>query len=248
VNWLDLFCGAGCVAQGLIDAGDTVIGVDINPRAGKYYPGQFMQMDCLRMFQFLQAVKCWPEIIINGKRIDAIWTSPPCLEHTELNTMTDRKGTHPDLITPTRAFLRSVPVPHVIENVPDAPLISPVMLCGSMFRLGVSYEGQWFRLERHRHFETNWPLQRPAIGCLHEGPAVSVIGGHARIRSAAAGGRRTADFERYPAPRGRRHRLVMGRAFGLRDEHQITCQGISDGIPPIYATYVARQLKRHLNV
>lgn len=43
-------------------------------------------------------------------------------------------------------------VPYVIENVPGAPLLDPVLLCGSMFGL---------RTYRHRLFEASFPLRQP---------------------------------------------------------------------------------------
>ncbi len=44
----------------------------------------------------------------------------------------------------------------MIENVPGAPLIEPVQLCGSAFNLGV---------RRHRLFEANFPLM--GAPCAH---------------------------------------------------------------------------------
>lgn len=249
MRWLDLFCGAGCVADGLIAAGDQVIGLDIKPQP--HYPGEFHQMDVTReLFPYVPVrfMSSSEPFIMFGKRIDAIWASPPCLKHTEMKHAPGAKGdAHPDLITPTRAFCIASGLPYAIENVPGAPLIDPVTICGDMFDLGLSYNGRWLRLERHRIFETNWPLTVNNY-CRHVGPAVSIIGSHARLRSASAGGRGTADFVDYPAPSGMRHRLLMGRAFGMPDDRKITCKGISDGIPPAYARYIAEQLHRHLGL
>jgi DNA (cytosine-5)-methyltransferase 1 len=47
-------------------------------------------------------------------------------------------------------------VPFVIENVPQAPLVNPVYLCGSMFGL---------RLRRHRGFETGNGFALPRLAC-----------------------------------------------------------------------------------
>lgn len=41
---LDLFCGGGGAARGLIAAGFDV-GIDHDLRCGKHYPGQFIQAD-----------------------------------------------------------------------------------------------------------------------------------------------------------------------------------------------------------
>lgn len=59
---------------------------------------------------------------------------------------------YPDLVAPTRDLLRATGRPWVIENVPQAPLIDPAILCGSMFDLPVY---------RHRGFESNVPLDPP---------------------------------------------------------------------------------------
>ena len=48
-------------------------------------------------------------------------------------------------------------LPYIIENVMGAPLIEPIMLCGSMFGLDV---------QRHRLFETSFEV--PQLECDHE--------------------------------------------------------------------------------
>jgi hypothetical protein len=49
----------------------------------------------------------------------------------------------------------------VIENVREAELRDPFLLCGSMVGL---------RVKRHRHFEANWPLgQMAPFSCSHVG-------------------------------------------------------------------------------
>ncbi len=45
---LDLFCGGGGAAEGLIDAGFEVIGVDVVFKHHKQYPGLFVQSDACR--------------------------------------------------------------------------------------------------------------------------------------------------------------------------------------------------------
>lgn len=248
MNWLELYCGEGCVADGLIEAGDTVIGIDINKRAGKYYPGRFVHMDVadveLRRSTLRPGVMGFEVAPGEFVRIHAIWASPPCLRDTEMAHAPGAKGkAHPDLITPTRAFLQASGLPYVLENVPNAPLIDPVCLCGTMFKLGVSWQDRWLELQRHRHFETNWPLKAPSA-CDHRGPAVTAIGAHARIRSKSAGGRGTADFVGFPGG----HRAALGEAFDIEPDRNITCKGITDGIPPAYARYIAQELHKWMSV
>jgi DNA (cytosine-5)-methyltransferase 1 len=222
---LDLFCGAGLVADGLKAAGWDVTGVDIE--AQPRYQGPFLLADATKLdLRFVRS-------------FDAVWASPPCLRDTAMRHAKGAKGlAHPELIPPTRRMLQESGLPYVIENVEGAALLDPVILCGSMFDLGVDVDGQRYHLRRHRKFETNWPL--PQLECIHKRPVVGVFGGHARVRAASAGGRGTADFV------GHRHRLVMGRAMGIPDERPFTCNEISQGIPPTYAEFVGRQLLAHL--
>lgn len=225
MRWLDLYCGAGLVADGLRAAGDDVTGVDIEEQP--HYLGPFLKHDALTLdMRFYRS-------------FDAIWASPPCLRDTVMRNAPGAKGeAHPDLITPTRALLHKIGLPFVLENVEAAKLIKPVILCGSSFDLGADVDGTRFHLRRHRKFETNWPMRQP--DCAHKAPVVGVYGGHARVRAASAGGRGTADFV------GHSHRHVMGQAMGVDPARKLTCEEISQGIPPAYARYVAEQLHAHL--
>ena len=136
---LDLFCGAGGVSKGLDDAGFTIIGVDINyqPR----YPYVFIQKDIFKL------------PISFFKDFDFIWASPPCQRYTQMlnHGLVDRQK-YPDYIACVRRLLNRIGKPYCIENVAHAPLISPLMLCGEMFKL---------RVIRHRFFETNFQIRQP---------------------------------------------------------------------------------------
>lgn len=225
---LDAFCGEGLVHDGLVAAGWTVIGCDLKPK--RNYPGPFIQADFLSLDDRLL------------RYFDAIWASPPCLRDTAMRHAKGAKGSaHPELIIPTRKRLQALGIPYVIENVEGAQLVDPVILCGSMFGLGVDWNDQRYHLERHRKFETNWPLAAPGP-CDHRKPVVSVFGGHARVRAKSAGGRGTADFVGFPGG----HRQAMGLAMGVDPLRKFTCSGISDGIPAPYAEYVGRQLLSHM--
>ena len=221
---LDLYCGAGLVADGLKAAGFKVLGVDIE--AQPRYPGPFLQHDALTLDERLV------------RDFDAIWASPPCLRDTAMRHAPGAKGHgHPDLITPTRALLRRVGLPYVIENVETADLVDPVTLCGSMFDLGADVAGQRYHLKRHRKFETNWRLPQPA--CAHARPVIGVYGGHARVRAAKAGGRGTVDF-----PGVADKTALMREAMGV--ERPLTGAEVSQGIPPVYAAWVGQQLVAHI--
>lgn len=148
---LDLFCGGGGAALGLIQAGYDVYGVDNNPRHWKVYPGRFVHGDALnppfRLADF-----------------DLVWASPPCQRYSRFGSRATRH-LRPDLVEPTRNLLHG----HwrtVIENVPGAPIRPDVILTGPMFGLGVL---------RRRHFELSWwPGLLPHVPSRTDGPAVTV--------------------------------------------------------------------------
>jgi len=208
VRCLDLFCCAGGAGEGYRRAGFDVTGVDIRPMP--HNPHRFIQGDALA---FLRE---------HGHEFDFIHASPPCQGYSTLAAMHPGK-VWPKLIDQVRSLVKATGKPYVIENVETAPLRREsdlfgnhgVMLCGSMFGLGVA---RGF-LRRHRIFETSFPLPQPA--CKHVGKAVGVYGhgGHTG-----------------------KHRMLYreeaSKAMGIdwmnRDE---MCQAI----PPAYTEWIARQ-------
>jgi DNA (cytosine-5)-methyltransferase 1 len=212
---LDLFCGAGGAAMGYHRAGFEVVGVDIKPQP--HYPFEFHQADALT----------WP---LDG--FDAIHASPPCQAHTTLRVMHNARK-HPDLLPPTRARLRAAGVPYVIENVRGAPMPNAVMLCGTVFGLGV--KGYDRELRRHRLFETNFPLLVPP--CHHAKATIGIYGDHARDRRRTRGGESGVDFPR-------REQLALGReALGMP---WATWKELSQAIPPAYTEFIGNLLRQHL--
>lgn len=197
---LDLFCCQGGAAQGYADAGFEVFGVDINPQPR--YQHWFHQGDALA-----DGIRCF----VRGDEVgwlhisefDAIHASPPCQAHT-------------NLIEPTRQLLREVGKPFVIENVPNAPLIDPIELCGATFGL---------ETYRHRLFETNWGLTAPPhrehvnrvtkMGRPpRQGEFMHVVGNFSGVGKA---------------------REVMGMPWANRD-------GLREAIPPAYTQFIGAQL------
>lgn len=139
---LDLFCCAGGAGMGYSLAGFEVVGVDIAPQPR--YPFAFIQADVTTLDQrFLRF-------------FDAIHASPPCQRYSDLAKRNGNADAHPDLVEPVRRMLHASGAPYIIENVDGAPLVDPVMLCGTMF--------PGLRVLRHRLFESNVDLSAPAHG------------------------------------------------------------------------------------
>ena len=204
---LDLFCGAGGAAMGYHRAGfDEIVGVDINPQPR--YPFEFVQADAM-------------EYPLDG--FDAIHASPPCQAFTSMKSMHNARE-HVDLLTPTRPRLVSAGVPYVIENVPGAPVQSPIMLCGSMFGLGVSDA----ELRRHRLFEVS-----PAIlltpRCQHGTRDVIGVYGKGVRNSRRKFDKGVPDF-------------TVGDGRTAMDIDWMSIAELSQAIPPAYTEWIGCQL------
>jgi hypothetical protein len=137
---LDLYCGAGGAATGYYQAGFDVIGVDTEPQPR--YPFRFVQGDALDV---LAGWDLLPDLA-------AIHASPTCQTRSRATAWRGRREDHPDLLTPTLCALERLPVPWVVENVPEAvwdgTMRGDHMLCGTQFGLTV---------RRHRAFQCgNW--------------------------------------------------------------------------------------------
>lgn len=200
---LDLFCGAGGAAMGYHQAGfDEIVGVDINPQS--HYPFEFVQDDALEWTDF------------DG--FDLIHASPPCQRFTSLNAMWNAQH-HPDLLTPAIEMIANLP--HVIENVPRAPLPDAIQLCGSMFRLGTDEA----ELRRHRLFKTSFPLLVPSCAHGWRPRVIGVYGGHGRDR------RRNMNTQDFPMA-ARREAMEIDWMNGTE---------LSEAVPPAYTRYIGRQ-------
>jgi DNA (cytosine-5)-methyltransferase 1 len=206
---LDLFCGAGGAAVGYARAGFEVVGVDI--KAQPNYPSRFICADVLK----LNGDPSWEEWV--DGRFDAIHASPPCQAYS---VATRDKTGHPDLVVATRDLLIATGLPYVIENVPGAPLIDPVVICGSSLGL---------KVRRHRLFETNWPLLVPPCAHGQQGQPVGVYG-EGSSKSQKRG--RKADNEAEVL-------AVMEMPWANRRE-------ATQAIPPSYTELVGAQLLTHV--
>jgi DNA (cytosine-5)-methyltransferase 1 len=144
----------GGASVGLERAGYEVLGVDIKEQPE--YPCAFRQADALA---------------VDLCGFDLIWASPKCQRYSAMTRLSGEAKEHEDQIAPIRERLRAQASPYIIENVPGAPLVNPVLLCGAMFGLGVV---------RHRLFECSFfvlaPKHPPHNGSLVTGEYVTVTG------------------------------------------------------------------------
>lgn len=166
MRMFDLFSGEGGAGKGYADAGFEVIGVDNKPQPR--YPFRFIQADAL---EFLRT----HIEVYDFDGIDLIHASPPCQRYSVTRNFTGKGDTWPDLVGPVRELLIRTGLPYVIENVPGAPLIDPVILCGSHFNLAVEWDDRKVGLRRHRLFETSFPVSLPGP-CDHSLSAITVAG------------------------------------------------------------------------
>lgn len=138
---LDLFCCAGGAGMGYFLSGFEVVGIDNKEQ--KHYPFEFILSDA---FEYLEK---------NYMFFDAFHASPPCQLYSKSTKQWKMMGKeYPDLIARCRNLLTEIGKPYIIENVPDSPLINPIILNGSVFGLLV---------HRKRLFECNFFVEQPII-------------------------------------------------------------------------------------
>lgn len=203
---LDLFCGAGGASMGLHRAWPDaeIVGVDIKPQPR--YPFTFVQADAM-------------EYTLEG--FDFIWASPPCQPFVSLRWMYNAIG-HPNFVRATRCRLLKAGIPYAIENVPGAPLVAPILLCGTSFHLG-SGDAE---LRRHRLFECSFHVLAPSCQHRQRPRVIGVYGGHGRDR------RRKVTTQDFPVSARR-------EAMGI---DWMTGAELSQAVPPAYSEFIVRQV------
>ncbi|MBT9331322.1 DNA cytosine methyltransferase [Paracidobacterium acidisoli] len=211
---LDLFCCAGGAGAGYQKAGFDVVGVDISPQPR--YPFQFIQADALNLD---------PTFIAS---FDAIHASPPCQSYSDLAKRNGNAHAWPRLIEPVREMLIRSNLPYVIENVEGAPLINPVVLCGTMFpRL---------RVLRHRLFEASFPILTPPH---QKHPKVHTFD---RRKSHYGKTDEWKDFVQVTGG-GNCTLAAASEAMGI---DWMTKSEINEAIPPAYTELIGKQLLHQL--
>ena len=219
---LDLFCGAGGAAMGYHRAGFEVVGVDIKRQPN--FPFEFHQADAL-------------EFPLGG--FDIIHASPPCQVHSVLSHLANPR--HVNLIPQTRTRLIESGKAYIIENVPHAPLINPIMFCGTFFGLKTGNA----QLRRHRMFEINFGWFLTPI-CRHNGRTIGVFGDKARDTA--------AEKRHYSKPKDIRGKppsdilFTKEEAFEAMGIDWMNMKELSQAIPPAYTEYIGNKYNQSLEM
>jgi len=192
-------------------AGFDIVGVDIKPQ--RFYPFPFIAADAL---EYLKSADL--------SQVSAIHASPPCQKYTRYQHQSKRD--HPDLIATVREALIKSGLPYVIENVEGAPLLNPVLLCGSHF------EG--LRVKRHRLFESNLPLV--GTTCQHERWPKD-------IPIFNRGWRYSRFVPVYGMTGGGKRKDLWGPAMGI---DWMKPRELAQAIPPAYTEWIGHQLRQSL--
>lgn len=211
---LDLFCCAGGAGVGYDRAGLEVVGVDLSPQPN--YPFEFIEADALKLHrEFLAS-------------FDAVHASPPCQSYSDLAKRNQNAHMWPRLVEPVRKMLRLLGVPYIIENVEGAPLLEPVVLCGTMFAN--------LRVIRHRLFESNISLEVP-----DHGPHPLVF---THDKRKAHYGKLDQDVSFVQVTGGGNCTIANAKdAMGI---DWMTKNELNEAIPPAYTEYLGRQVMDRL--
>lgn len=195
-------------------AGFEVVGVDIDEQSN--YPFEFIQEDVLSLSRrFLRS-------------FDVIHASPPCQSYSDLAKRNGNAHEWPRLVEPVRELLESTGRPYVIENVEGAPLLNPVVLCGTMFPV--------LRVIRHRLFESNMDLTVPTHG---KHPLVFTHDKRKRHY-----GKLDQNTSFVQVTGGGNCSIANAKdAMGI---DWMTKAELNEAIPPKYTEFLGRQIKRQL--
>jgi DNA (cytosine-5)-methyltransferase 1 len=120
----------------------------------------------------------------------------------------------------------------VIENVVGArkELDNPIMLCGSMFGLGV---------RRHRLFETNVPMLQPECDHASQPQVWGVYGDHGDAKPVTRPN---------GTSRGNKARDAAHARQVMDIDWMTEWDDLADAIPPAYTEYIGAALLEHIEV
>lgn len=220
---IDAFSCQGGASAGLFAAGFLPIGLDLDEKHLKRYPYPSIQCDVID----------WLPLLIEVYAPVAVVGSPPCQAHSDAQVIQGRE--HPQLIAPFRDSVQASGLPYWIENVGGAARRgvlgpSPLRLCGLMFGL---------KTDRHRYFETNFPVEVPAhpVGPLGRED-------HSDMPKTKMGRPfREGELRQYV---GNFHGVGLAREdLGVPWMNR---DGVRECIPPAYGEYLGRELALYLGL
>ena len=222
---IDLFCGAGGVALGLLRAGYRVVGVDIEQQPD--YPAEFVLGDAYR-----------PPLDL--AQASLVWASPPCQAYTTVRDHARAKAPRQSQIPATRALLSGLRCPTVIESPSKRAVRPDLCLELAHFRANC---GNW----RRRYFEINGgQVPPPALRYPYRPCTVSISGsGHYGsqsihhqydLRRQALGLPYTSRVDEVEQVLGIYHIRTGGLTARRRRLNQ--------ALPPEYSEYIGRYLLR----
>jgi len=197
--------------MGYYRAGFDVTGIDIKNQ--KRYPFDFIKADAIEVLKDIDYLKTF----------DVLVGSPPCQTHSITQHLRKAQGKSTDkidLIPETRAGFIDSGKPYVIENVPGAPLLNPLTVCGSSFGL---------KVRRHRLFESNILLTGLVCNHKEQGKPVGIYGS---MRDEIPGGGHTAKTIEQA-------REAMGIDWMLWGD-------LVEAIPPVYTEFIGNQIRKQL--
>lgn len=260
---LDLFGCEGGAAEGYARAGFEVWSVDLDRARAAHNRHTWFVGD-------------WREGLdraLQTGRVSAVGGSPPCQAYSIT------KHTHdvfyPQLLEPVREALRATGLPYVIENVVGAPMVDPVVLCGTHFGLtATDTDGQLLHLRRHRLFESNVPITAPSrsvvpVDCMGvpllveaavpapppgwegRGSAGCLCMAYKRAGVKVGGAYGGGSSDRNHAENVRRGGYTPGKAVRsalLGGVDWMTLRGQSESLPPAYTAHLGGQLRAHVRV
>lgn len=231
----DVFCGSGGAAWGYDLAGFEVVGVDNSRARLKEYPFRSIQSDAVaHLRHIIQTMRA------GGRpEFDALHLSPPCTGYTRGTVaIKGREQKYDRLIAVVRDLADTIGVPYVIENVEGAraELRTPALLCGRMFGLSATdTDGTPLVMDRHRLFETNWPLLPPEH--MPHDRTLQVAGSYGGARRDKTEARTIRKGGYVPSVDVQRE--LLGTPW-------MSEKGCQLSIPPAYTRFIGAQLLEYL--
>jgi DNA (cytosine-5)-methyltransferase 1 len=166
--------------------------------------------------------------------------SPTCTGYSRgTAAIPDRLERYDRLIGATREAFHIAGVPYVIENVADArpELLNPVLLCGRQFGLtATDDDGTPLVMDRHRMFETSFPLMAPEHPKHDRSVQVAGSYGGARRDKREAREIRKGGY----VPSADVQRALLGTPW-------MSEKGCQLSIPPAYTEFIGAALMAHLD-